>query len=48
MTEKEISYFNGFAINEGAYIYKRIPEITAREVRRIFSVIKDNAHECKF
>lgn len=44
MTDKEQAYFNGFAINEGAYFYRRNFDITEREIKRIFATIKENAH----
>lgn len=44
MTEKEQAYFEGFAINEGAYFYKRKFDIDVREIKKVFATIKDNAH----
>jgi hypothetical protein len=44
MTEKEQAYFEGFAINEGAYFYKRNSDIDVREIKKVFATIKDNAH----
>ncbi|MDE6521915.1 MAG: hypothetical protein K2L17_03770 [Muribaculaceae bacterium] len=44
MTEKEEAYFNGFAINEGAYFYRRNFDIDEREIKNIFATIRDNAH----
>lgn len=44
MTDKEKAYFDGFAINEGAYFYKRNFVIDEREIKRVFATIKENAH----
>lgn len=44
MTDKEEAYFNGFAINEGAYFYRRNFDIDEREIKKIFATIKENAH----
>ena len=44
MTDKEQAYFDGFAINEGAYFYHRNFDINEREIKKIFATIKDNAH----
>lgn len=45
MTEKEQAYFERFAINEGAYFYHRNFDIDAREIKKIFATIKENAHD---
>lgn len=44
MTDKEQAYFDSFAINEGAYFYRRNFDIDEREIRCTFSAIKEKAH----
>ena len=44
MTEKEQAFLNNFAINEGAYFYKKNFRIDNREIKKLFAIIKENAH----
>lgn len=44
MNEREQAYFAGFAINEGAYFYKRNFNIDKREIKIVFNTIRENAH----
>lgn len=47
MTDKENAYLNHFAINEGAYFYRRNFELDNREIKKIFLLIRENAHSHK-
>ena len=45
MNERDFAYFNGIELNEGAYIYKSIEDITKKDIDECFKTIKENSED---